>query len=113
MANLSYSESLEIDWTQSLGHRCLVTVAPWNRGLGGVAIDESDASKAWMLFDASIILYEADTTWVEPTLCEIKDFLVSQKSCPAHTPKGNNYSGCDLGRYLSAVTEVAGTPYVE
>lgn len=42
MANLSYSESLEIDWTQSLGHRCLVTVAPWNRGLGGVAIDDDE-----------------------------------------------------------------------
>ena len=42
MANLSYSESLEIDWTQSLGHRCLVTVAPWNRGLGGIAIDEDE-----------------------------------------------------------------------
>ena len=84
-----------------------------HKDIEGMLIDESDASKAWMLFDASIIPYEADTTWVEPTLCEIKDFLVSQKSCPAHTPKGNNYSGCDLGRYLSAVTEVAGTPYVE
>ena len=39
MANLSYSESLEINWTQSLGHRCMVTVAPWNKGLGGIAID--------------------------------------------------------------------------
>ena len=42
MANLSYSESLEIDWTQSLGHRCMVTVAPWNRGLGGIAIDDDE-----------------------------------------------------------------------
>ena len=42
MANLSYSESLEIDWTQSLGHRCLITVAPWGRGLGGIAIDEDE-----------------------------------------------------------------------
>ena len=42
MAILSYSESLEIDWTQSLGHRCLVTVAPWDRGLGGIAIDDDE-----------------------------------------------------------------------
>ena len=42
MANLSYSESLEIDWTQSLGHRCMVTVAPWDKGLGGIAIDDDE-----------------------------------------------------------------------
>lgn len=42
MTNFSYSESLEIDWTQSLGHRCLVTVAPWNKGLGGIAIDDDE-----------------------------------------------------------------------
>ena len=36
------SELLEIDWTQSLGHRCLVTVAPWDRGLGGIAIDDNE-----------------------------------------------------------------------
>lgn len=42
MANLSYSDSLEIDWTQSLGHRCLVTVAPWDAGLRGIAIDDDE-----------------------------------------------------------------------
>ena len=42
MANVSYKESLEIDWTQSLGHRCMVAVAPWNQGLAGIAIDDDE-----------------------------------------------------------------------
>ena len=42
MANLSYSGSLEIDWTQSLGHRCMVTLAPWHEGLGGIAVDDDE-----------------------------------------------------------------------
>ena len=85
-----------------------VYVDAQHKDIEGMLIDESDASKAWMLFDVSIIPYEADTTWVEPTLCEIKDFLLSQKNCPAHTPKGDNYSGCDVGRYLLAAIEVTG-----
>ena len=42
MANVSYKESLEIDWTQSLGHRCMVAVAPWNKGLASIAIDDDE-----------------------------------------------------------------------
>ena len=66
-------------------------------------LTDSDPAKAWMLFSASIISYKADTTWVEPTLLDIKRFLLEQETCPEHTPIGDNYSGCDVGRYLGAV----------
>ena len=66
-------------------------------------LTDSDPAKAWMLFSASIISYKADTTWVEPTLLDIKRFLLEQETCPEHTPIGDNYSGCDLGRYIGAV----------
>lgn len=56
-----------------------------------------------MPFDVSIISYEADVSWVEPKLIEIKDFLLHQKECPTHTSIGDGYSGCDIGWYLSAV----------
>ena len=36
---------------------------------------------------------------------EIKDFLLNEKKCPHHSPIGDNYSGCDNGRYLKDVEE--------
>ena len=69
-------------------------------------LDGDNPSIAWMKFNASIIAYEADTSWVEPTLIEIKDFLIHQSSIPNHTPKGDNFTGCDLGRYTSEMTQV-------
>ena len=80
-----------------------VYVDAQHKNVGGMLTDRADPNKAWMPFDASIISYEADVSWVEPTLIEIKDFLLHQKECPAHTPIGDGYSGCDIGRYLSAV----------
>jgi hypothetical protein len=38
-------------------------------------------------------------------LIEIRDFLETKEDCPEHTPKGENYSGCDVGRYLNAAIE--------
>jgi hypothetical protein len=76
-----------------------------HKDIGGMLIDQSEPSKAWMLFDASIIPYEADPSWVGPTLIEIRDFLETKEECPEHTPKGENYSGCDVGRYLNAAME--------
>ena len=70
-------------------------------------LTDSNPTIAWMKFAASILPYEADTTWVEPTLLDIKRFLLEQESCPEHTPIGDNYSGCDLGRYLEAVNAVS------
>ena len=64
-----------------------------------------DPDKAMMEFAASVIPYEADPSWVEPTLFEIKDFLENQKTCPEHTPYIDAYTGCDLGRYLNQVNE--------
>ena len=68
-------------------------------------LDRNNPSIAWMKFNASIIPYEADTSWVVPTLIEIKDFLLNQSSIPNHTPKGDNFSGCDLGRYAKEMME--------
>ena len=66
--------------------------------------------KAIMEFDATIIPYEADTSWIEPTLIEIKDFLLNQKDCPEHALpiKGDDYSGCDNGRFLNQALEALG-----
>jgi len=71
-------------------------------------LTDADPAKAWMEFETSIIPYEADPTWVEPTLLEIKQFLDNQETCPPHVPKGDNYSGCDNGRYLEAVKAALG-----
>jgi len=77
-----------------------VYVDAQHKDIKGMLIDE-DPAKAWMAFDTSIIPYEADTSWVEPTLLEIREFLMNQETCPLHTPKGENYTGCDLGRYAN------------
>ena len=29
----------------------------------------------------------------------IEDFLTNQSSCPEHTPKEDNFTGCDVGRF--------------
>ena len=68
-------------------------------------LDEKNPSIAWLKFNAVIIPYEADPSWVEPTLFEIKDFLMNQSSIPNHTPKGDDFSGCDLGRYINETIE--------
>jgi len=77
-----------------------VYVDAQHKDIDGMLIDP-DPNKAWLQFNASIIPYEADPTWVEPTLIEIKEFLLAKPSCPEHTPKGENFSGCDVGRYLN------------
>jgi hypothetical protein len=58
-----------------------------------------------MKFQASIILYEAYPSWVEPTLIQIKDFLMNQSSIPDHATKDDNYSGYNLGRYAEEMIE--------
>ena len=39
-----HMSTLELDWSESLGHRCVIKVTPWDQGLGAVAIDENEAS---------------------------------------------------------------------
>ncbi len=80
-----------------------VYVDAQHKDIDGMLTDRKKPSTAWMEFDTSIIAYEADPSWIEPTLLEIKDFLLYQYACPEHTPLGDNYSGCDLGRYLADV----------
>ncbi|MDA8826180.1 PD-(D/E)XK nuclease family protein [Luminiphilus sp.] len=85
-----------------------VYVDAQHKDIMGMLTDARDAGRAWMQFDASIIAYEADPSWVGQTLCDIKQFVTEQKTCPAHTPKGDNYSGCDLGRYLDQTLTALG-----
>jgi len=79
-----------------------VYVDAQHKDINGMLID-NDPTTAWMKFDTSIIRYEADPSWIESTLLEIKDFLLNEKKCPQHSPIGDNYSGCDNGRYLKDV----------
>ncbi|MEK9876602.1 MAG: PD-(D/E)XK nuclease family protein [Betaproteobacteria bacterium] len=58
---------------------------------------------AWMPFIASIIPYEADPSWVQKTLVDIRRFLAEQDSCPEHTPGKSIEGGCDLGRYAQQI----------
>ena len=82
-----------------------VYVDAQHKHIEGMLIDR-DPSIAWMKFNASIIPYEADTSWVEPTLVEIRNFLMNQSTIPDHTPKGDNFMGCDVGRYANDMMDV-------
>ena len=84
-----------------------VYVDAQHKDIDGMLTDD-DPSIAWMKFNASIVPYEADTSWIEPTLIEIKNFLMNQTSCPEHTPKGDNFTGCDVGRYANAMMAALG-----
>jgi hypothetical protein len=81
-----------------------VYVDAQHKHIEGMLVDP-DPSIAWMKFNASIIPYEADPSWVEPTLVEIKNFLMNQASIPNHTPKGDNFTGCDIGRYANEMMD--------
>ena len=82
-----------------------VYVDAQHKHIEGMLIDR-DPTIAWMKFNASIIPYEADTSWVEPTLVEIRNFLMNQSTIPDHTPKGDNFMGCDVGRYANDMMDV-------
>ena len=81
-----------------------VYVDAQHKGRTGM-LSQEHSDRANMEFAATIIPYKADPSWVEPTLVEIKDFLLNQKDCPEHTKpnKDNPYSGCDNGRYFEQV----------
>ena len=88
--------------TSDIGY--FVYVDGQHKDLEGMLTDQ-DPSIGWMQFGVQVIAYETDTSWVEPTLIEIRDFLESQKTCPPHAlpREGDVYSGCDTGRWLNAV----------
>ena len=84
-----------------------VYVDAQHKNIDGMLID-SEPTKAWLQFNASVIPYEADPTWVAPTLIKIKEFLLNQSVCPEHTPKGDNFTGCDVGRYANEMMAALG-----
>ena len=83
-----------------------VYVDAQHKDIQGMLTDENPHT-AWMKFETSIIPYEADPSWVEPTLLEIKNFIENQTVCPQHTPKVG-YQGCDLGRYANEMMGALG-----
>ena len=87
-----------------------VYVDAQHKDIDGMLIDENP-SKAWMEFSTTIIPYKANTSWVEPTLMEIRAFLENQTTCPEHTPR-DGYSGCDVGRYAEQMMRAISAPRV-
>ena len=84
-----------------------VYVNAWHKDRKGMLIDD-DPAKAWMEFATNIIPYEADTSWVEPTIFEIKDFLENQKTCPEFTVEATENApyGSENGRFLLEAMKV-------
>ena len=84
-----------------------VYVDAQHKDIEGMLIDDVP-ERAWMQFDASVIAYKVDTSWVETVLLEIREFLRNCESCPEHTLGKSIDGGCDLGRYLSEVENKVG-----
>lgn len=56
-------------------------------------LNENEAN---MKFKMSLLTYEVDLTWIEPTLIKIKDCL-HQVKCPSHNPD------CEYGQFIEAL----------
>ena len=67
-----------------------------SRGLNGMLIDENPHI-AWMQFEAQIIPYIGDDSWVESALYRAKQ-VAQLNNCPPHA------TACDTGRWLREAT---------
>ena len=68
-----------------------------HRELDGM-IDEDQTTKAYMEFSTSIIPYDGNDSWVEPTLIESIG-LLETKQCPSHSDR------CEHGIFLNEVQQ--------
>lgn len=66
-----------------------------HNGIDGM-LDKNDPEVGWMKFNAAIIPYFGDSSWVEGTLMEIREMLDRKRLPPADHSKD-----CELGRYLN------------
>ena len=64
-----------------------------SRDMDGMLIDR-DPHVAWMKFEAQIIPYVGDDSWVEAALHQAKH-LANLQDCPKHS------DSCDIGRFLT------------
>ena len=58
-----------------------------------------DPSMATMKFATSVLPYESNTGWIEPTLHQIKETLL-QDYCPEHS------SDCEEGNFIKQVGQI-------
>jgi hypothetical protein len=68
-----------------------------DRFTGEAFLNEADAR---MIFKMSLLEYQADTSWVEPALINIKELLGSN-DCPAHADT------CEHGAFLDQVAALS------
>ena len=66
-----------------------------SRGLDGMLTD-NDPHVAWMKFEAQIIPYVGNDSWVEPALYRAKE-IAQLDECPSHA------EDCDVGRFIDEV----------
>lgn len=88
----AFNTELEIDWSESLGHRCIIKVAPWGAGLGGVAIDDDEQTDItlrevgdWVfgLTDPAVV------TWKESFPADV---LLALEAVPSHKARLAEYA---------------------
>lgn len=64
-----------------------------------LAIFRFHIDEAIVKFKMSLIPYEVNTDWIEPTLMQIKECLLSEDMPPHH-------AGCEHGQFLKAVGDL-------
>lgn len=88
----AFNTELEIDWSESLGHRCIIKVASWSQGLGAKAIDDDEVS--------SLSLHQVGD-WVfgltDPAVLTWKDsfpadVLLALEAMPSHKARLAEYA---------------------
>jgi hypothetical protein len=68
---------------------------------------ENDKDKANMKFNVQLLTHEADDSWVEEVIMELKDCL-NQKDCPSHSKSGYGPKGdkqCEYAQLFESMEE--------
>ena len=88
----AFNTELEIDWSESLGHRCIIKVAPWDKGLGGIAIDEDEQTDITLREVGDWIFGLTDPavlTWKESFPVDV---LFALEAMPSHKARLAEYA---------------------
>lgn len=101
MLDKTFDTALEIDWSASLGHRCIVRVEAWNQGLGATAIDDDEVASLSLQQVGDWLFSHTDTAiadWRATFPDEVERALAS---LPSHQARAadvavQSTSSCDL-----------------